>query len=58
MKLMLLAGATMLETADEVWAKADMIMKVKEPIAEEFPRMREGQILYLPSFCSSSGIRS
>ena len=40
------AGATMIDTADEVWAKADMIMKVKEPIAEEFPRMREGQILY------------
>ncbi len=40
------AGATMVETADEVWAKADMIIKVKEPIKEEFGRMRDGQILY------------
>ena len=40
------AGATMIETADEVWAKADMIIKVKEPIKEEFERMRDGQILY------------
>ena len=40
------AGATMIETADEVWAKADMIIKVKEPIEEEFERMRDGQILY------------
>ncbi|MDH3271923.1 MAG: alanine dehydrogenase [Gemmatimonadota bacterium] len=40
------AGATILDTADEVWAKADMIMKVKEPIAPEWPRMREGQVLF------------
>ena len=31
---------------DEVWAQADMILKVKEPIAEEYPRMRPGQILF------------
>ena len=35
------AGATILPTADEVWAKADMIMKVKEPIEVEWPRMRK-----------------
>ena len=35
-----------LATADEVWAKADMIMKVKEPIAVEWPRMRKGQVIY------------
>ena len=40
------AGATILGTADEVWAKADMIMKVKEPIEVEWPRMRKGQVIY------------
>lgn len=40
------AGATMLGTADEVWARGDMIVKVKEPIAPEYPRMREGQLLF------------
>jgi alanine dehydrogenase len=40
------AGAEILPTADDVWKRADMIFKVKEPIAEEYPRMREGQILY------------
>src|SRR3954463_8478470 len=39
-------GATMLATADEVWQKAEMIMKVKEPIAPEWPRMRKGQVIY------------
>ena len=40
------AGATMLETADEVWQTGDMIVKVKEPIAPEYPRMREDQLLF------------
>jgi alanine dehydrogenase len=40
------AGAGFLETADEVWAAAEMIVKVKEPIEPEYARMREGQILY------------
>lgn len=40
------AGATILDTADEVWAKSEMIIKVKEPIAEEYHRMRKGQILF------------
>src|SRR5688500_19417064 len=40
------AGAQILATAEEVWAKADMIMKVKEPIAVEWPRMRKGQVIY------------
>ena len=40
------AGARMLATADEVWAKAEMIVKVKEPIAVEWPRMRAGQVIY------------
>jgi alanine dehydrogenase len=40
------AGATILDTADEVWAQSEMIIKVKEPIAQEYPRMRRGQILF------------
>lgn len=40
------AGARILDTADEVWAAADMILKVKEPIASEYHRMRQGQILF------------
>jgi alanine dehydrogenase len=40
------AGATILPTADDVWAAADMVCKVKEPIAEEYDRMREGQVLF------------
>lgn len=40
------AGAKMLATADEIWQTGDMIMKVKEPIAAEYDRMREGQLLF------------
>ena len=40
------AGAKILATADEVWQTGDMIMKVKEPIAAEYDRMREGQLLF------------
>ena len=40
------AGATILPTADDVWGTADLILKVKEPIAEEYHRMREGQVLF------------
>ena len=40
------AGATMLDTADDVWGSADMVLKVKEPVAEEYARMREGQTLF------------
>ena len=40
------AGATIIDSADDIWAKADMIVKVKEPIAPEYPRMREGQLLF------------
>src|SRR4051794_16053956 len=39
-------GAQILGTADEVWQRAEMIMKVKEPIAVEYPRMRRGQVIY------------
>jgi len=40
------AGATMLATADDVWGTAEMVLKVKEPVAEEYARMREGQVLF------------
>ena len=40
------AGATILDTADEVWAAGDLILKVKEPIAEEYHRMRAEQTLF------------
>ena len=40
------AGAQIIENADDLWAKADMIIKVKEPIAAEYHRMRKGQILF------------
>ncbi|MFF7457855.1 alanine dehydrogenase [Kitasatospora sp. NPDC008115] len=40
------AGATILPTADEVWATADLVLKVKEPIAEEYHRLRKGQTLF------------
>ncbi|RHW23274.1 alanine dehydrogenase [Nocardioides immobilis] len=40
------AGATMLPTADEVWGTAEMVLKVKEPIAEEYHRMRPGLVLF------------
>ncbi|MBK8147055.1 MAG: alanine dehydrogenase [Acidobacteria bacterium] len=40
------AGGILLDTADEVWATGDMIVKVKEPIAPEYPRMREDQVLF------------
>ncbi|MBG6084476.1 alanine dehydrogenase [Zhihengliuella flava] len=40
------AGARIGADADAVWAEADMIMKVKEPIAAEYHRMREGQLLF------------
>jgi alanine dehydrogenase len=40
------AGATILGSPDEVWTQGDMIVKVKEPIAPEYPRMREDQLLF------------
>src|SRR5436309_10504630 len=40
------AGAQILPSADDVWATADMVLKVKEPIAEEYHRMRKDQVLF------------
>jgi alanine dehydrogenase len=40
------AGATIIPDADEVWGIAGMVLKVKEPIAEEYHRMRPGLTLF------------
>lgn len=40
------AGAQLINSADEVWAEADLLLKVKEPIESEYSRMREGQTLF------------
>ena len=39
-------GCTIVHGADETWAIGDMVVKVKEPIAEEYPRMQRGQLVY------------
>ena len=40
------AGASILPTADDVWQAGDLILKVKEPVAEEYHRMRKDQVLF------------
>ncbi len=40
------AGAQLIATADEVWAEADLVLKVKEPTPIEYARMRRGQTLF------------
>ncbi|GHB64399.1 alanine dehydrogenase [Streptomyces cirratus] len=40
------AGAEILGTADEVWQTADLLLKVKEPVAEEYHRLRKDQTLF------------
>ena len=40
------AGAQILPTPDDVWGTADLVLKVKEPIAEEYHRMRRDQVLF------------
>lgn len=40
------AGATIVSSPDDVWAKAELVLKVKEPIAVEYDRMQEGQTLF------------
>lgn len=39
-------GATLVDTADEVFAAADLIVKVKEPLPPEWPRLRKNQIVF------------
>ncbi|SDS27460.1 alanine dehydrogenase [Friedmanniella luteola] len=40
------AGAKIVPDHDQVWGDAEMIMKVKEPVPEEYPRMQPGQLLF------------
>lgn len=40
------AGAVIIESASDIWAKAEMIMKVKEPLAAEYGYFRKGLILF------------
>jgi len=40
------AGAQIVPKVEDVWAKAEMILKVKEPIKPEWPRIRKGQVLF------------
>jgi alanine dehydrogenase len=40
------AGAEIVDTAADVWSEADMVMKVKEPLAEEFQYFRKNLILF------------
>lgn len=40
------ASGQIINSADEVWERAEMIVKVKEPVGPEYQRMREGQILF------------
>jgi alanine dehydrogenase len=40
------AGAAILPSAGDIWETGELILKVKEPIAEEYPRMRAGQVLF------------
>jgi alanine dehydrogenase len=40
------AGATVVAGPDDVWGEAGLVLKVKEPIAEEYHRMRPGQVLF------------
>jgi alanine dehydrogenase len=40
------SGATIVDTADDVWGSADLVLKVKEPIEEEYGRLRPDQVLF------------
>ena len=40
------AGASILKSAAEVWSKAEMVVKVKEPVASEFPHLRDNLVLF------------
>jgi alanine dehydrogenase len=40
------AGGAIAPTADDVWATSELVLKVKEPVPEEYHRMRKGQVLF------------
>ncbi len=39
-------GARIIDSADDLWAESEMVMKVKEPVAEEYHRLREDLVLF------------
>ncbi len=41
-----LVGASIVDTADEVWSQAELLLKVKEPVESEYPRLRADQVLF------------
>ncbi len=40
------AGAEVMDSVDDLWSEAELVLKVKEPLEAEYGRMREGQILF------------
>ena len=40
------AGAQILDSAEDLWESAELVLKVKEPVREEYDQMREGQVLF------------
>jgi alanine dehydrogenase len=48
------SGAEISVSADDVWARAEMVMKVKEPIQPEWPKIREGQVVFTYLHLASS----
>ncbi|WP_433499937.1 alanine dehydrogenase [Sphaerimonospora sp. CA-214678] len=42
----LAAGAELEESADRIWAEAELVLKVKEPVKQEYHRLRENQVLF------------
>jgi len=48
------SGADISTAADEIWSRAEMILKVKEPIESEWPKIREGQVLFTYLHLASS----
>ena len=48
------AGAEISASGDQIWSRAEMILKVKEPIEPEWPKIREGQVLFTYLHLASS----
>lgn len=53
-------GATVVSSAADVWGEAEMVLKVKEPAAQEYGLMRDGQVLfaYLHLAADAAGTRA
>jgi alanine dehydrogenase len=49
------AGARIVDSADEVWAASELILKVKEPVPAEYPRLRRGQTVFTYFHFAASG---